>query len=75
MWPDSRLMINTSWVDEFLVSEREFLDKVVEEAEKPGHEWALNHLPQYFYVEDVGGPTAKSVREFLNEEYTYRNIG
>ena len=76
-WPNSRLVVKVSWVDDYRVSEQEFMDKAAEEATKPGHEWALNHLPRFFYVEDVNDLTDTSVRELFkvacltNKEYTY----
>jgi len=77
-WPESRVVVKISWVDGCRVSEKEFMDKAVEEATKSGHEWALNHLPRFFYAEDVNDPTYRSVQElfkmahFANREYTYR---
>ena len=77
-WPNRQLVIKISWVDDFRVSEREFMDKAVGEAMKPGQEWALNHLPRFFYVEDVKDQTYRSVQElfenawFTNGEYTYQ---
>jgi len=77
-WPNRGLVIKVSWVDDFRVSEREFMDKAVEKATKPGHEWAVNHLPRFFYVEDVKDPTYRSVQElfenaqFTNGEYAYQ---
>ena len=71
-WPDSRVVVKTSWVDEARVSEREFMDK----AAKSGQEWATNHLPRFLYAEDVDDPTDRSVQElfkmarFANREYT-----
>ena len=44
-WPNSRLVVKVSWVDDYRVSEREFMDRAAEEATKSRHEWALNHLP------------------------------
>ena len=76
-WPDSRVVIKISWVDEARISEREFMDKAAEEAAKSGHEWATNHLPRFLCVEDVDDPTDRSVQElfktarFANREYTY----
>ena len=76
-WPGSPLVVKISWVKASLVSEQDFMDKATEEAGKPGHEWALNHLPRFFYVEDVHDPTYRSVDELLknarfkNGEYTY----
>jgi len=76
-WPDRRLVVKVSWVDDFLVSEREFMDKAVEEATKSGHEWALNHLPRFFYVEDIDDQIYNSVQElfenarFVKKGYTY----
>ena len=64
-WPNRRLVIKISWVDDFRVSKQDFMDKAVEEATKPGHEWALNHLPRFFYVEDVDDPTYGSVQELF----------
>ena len=70
-WPNRRLVVKISWVDNSLVSEREFMDKAVEEAMKPGHEWALNHLPRFFYVDYVDDPTYRSVQELLeNGKFT-----
>lgn len=76
-WPESRVAVKISWVDGWRISEEEFMDKAVEEATKSGHEWALNHLPRFFYVEDVRDPTDRSVQELLKMarfgkgEYTY----
>ena len=76
-WPNRQLVVKISWVDDFRVSEREFMDKAVEEAMRPGHEWALDHLPRFFYVEDVKDQTYGSVQElfknarFVGREYTY----
>lgn len=76
-WPDRQLVVKISWVDDFRASEQEFMDKAVEEGTKSGHEWTLNHLPQFFYAEDVDDPTYRSVHElfenarFVNKEYTY----
>jgi len=56
------------------------MDKTVEEATKPGQEWVLNHLPRFFYVEDVKDPTYRSVQQlfetarFTNGEYTYERL-
>ena len=70
-WPSRRLVVKISWVDDFRVSEREFMDKAVEEAAKPGHEWALDHLPRFYYVEDIDDPTYRSVQELLeNARFT-----
>ena len=77
-WPNRQLVIKISWVDDFRVSEREFMEKAVEETMKPEQEWALNHLPRFFYVEDVKDQTCRSVQElfenawFANGEYTYQ---
>jgi len=76
-WPNRRLVVKISWVDDYRVSELEFVGKAVEEATKSGHEWALNHLPRFFYVEDIEDPTYESVEElfknarFVKGEYTY----
>lgn len=76
-WPNSRLVVKVSWVDDYRVSEQDFMDKAAEEATKPGHEWALNYLPRLFYVEDVNHLTDTPVRELFkvacleNKEYTY----
>ena len=76
-WPKSRLVVKVSWVDDSRIPEHEFMDKAVEEARKPGHEWALNHLPRFFYVEDINDQTDRSVQElfkaarFANKEYAY----
>jgi len=79
-WPNRRLVVKISLVDNFRVSEREFMDKAVWEAMKPGHEWPLIHLPRFFYVEDVKDPTYRSVQElfetarFMKGEYTYERL-
>lgn len=77
-WPKSRVVVKISWVDETLISEEEFMDKAVEEATKSGHEWAVNHLPRFLYVEDVKDATDRAVQEllkiatFANKKYTYK---
>jgi len=76
-WPNSRLVVKISWVDESRVSEQEFMDRAVEEATKSGHGWALDHLPRFFYAEDINDPSYRSVRELfkvarlVNRKYTY----
>jgi hypothetical protein len=76
-WPNSRLVVKISWVDDPRVSEQEFMDKAVEEATKAGHGWAVNHLPRFFYAEDVDDATERSVQElfevgrFMGKKYTY----
>ncbi|KAF9648771.1 hypothetical protein BDM02DRAFT_2074741 [Thelephora ganbajun] len=68
-WPNAQLVIKISWVDDFRISEREFMDKAIEEAEKPGHGWALNHLPRFFYAEDVEDPRYRSVQKRTLHEW------
>lgn len=76
-WPGSRVVVKISWVDEARISEEEFMDKAVEEATNLEHEWALNHLPRFYCVEDVKDPTDASVQElfkvtrFANRDYAY----
>ena len=76
-WPDLRVVVKISWVDEARISEREFMNKAAEGAAKSGHEWATNNLPRFLCVEDVDDPTDRSVQElfktarFANREYTY----
>jgi hypothetical protein len=47
------------------------------EATESGCEWALKHLPRFFYVEDVRDPTDRSVQglskmeRFANRKYIY----
>ena len=64
-WPDSRVVVKISWVDEARISEREFMDKAAEETAKSGHEWATSHLPRFLCVEDVDDPTDRSVQELF----------
>lgn len=77
-WPNSQLVVKISWVEDSRVSEQELMEKAVQEAARPGHEWALNHLPRFCYVEDVSDQTDASVRDLFkksrikNYEYTYQ---
>ena len=77
MRPELSVVVKISWVDNYRISEKGFMDKAVEEAGKPGHEWALNHLPRFLHVEDVEDPTYRSVQElfktrtFANGKHAY----
>ena len=52
-WPKNNLVVKISWPDSNCVSENEFLEKAMKEAEKADEGWATNHLPRFFYFEDV----------------------
>jgi hypothetical protein len=52
-WPDTELVVKISWPGSGRVAETLFLKEARERAEKTDGRWAIKHLPQMFYAEDV----------------------
>jgi len=81
MWKDVDLVVKISWPGSKRKAENELLDKAIETAKSsPGDEWALKHLPQVLFAQDVGlgqDSTHLNVEsllekaEFGNGEYEY----
>jgi len=80
-WEDVELVVKISWPGSDRVAENEFLDEAIKKAKSTAaDEWALNHLPQVLFAQDVvfdSDSTQEKVAslfddaEFVNGEYTY----
>ncbi|KAF9647789.1 hypothetical protein BDM02DRAFT_3245148 [Thelephora ganbajun] len=80
-WKDIDLVVKISWPSSDRIAENEFLERATKKAESDeDHKWALNHLPQALFAQDVvfdSDSTHEKVAslfdnpEFVNEEYKY----
>ena len=80
-WQDIDLVVKISWPGSERVAENEFLEKAIRIAKSSTeNEWALNHLPQVLYTQDVvfgedstHGKVACLFTDakFVNGEYKY----
>jgi len=74
LWKDINLVVKISWPGSDRVAENKFLERAVETAKSsPGDNWALNHLPQVLFAQDVVfGPDStheKVARLFDNAKF------
>ena len=79
-WSKKRLAIKASWPSSSRVSEADFLEKAIDEAQKAQNEWAIKHLPEVLFSKDIDSnqdPTLKSVADLfkiavvVNGEFEY----
>jgi len=80
-WKDRDLVVKISWPGSERVAENAFLDEAVKKAESTSEgEWALDHLPQVLFAQDVifdSDSTHEKVAslfddaEFVGEKYKY----
>ena len=79
-WKDTDLVVKISWPGAERVAENVFLDEAVKKAKSTAGKWALNHLPQVLFAQDVvfdSDSTHEKVAslfdnaEFVDEEYKY----
>ena len=80
-WKGIDLVVKISWPGSDRVAENEFLEEATKKAKATAaDEWALNHLPQVLFAQDVvfdSDSTHEKVAslfddaEFVNGEYTY----
>ncbi|KAF9642206.1 hypothetical protein BDM02DRAFT_3193691, partial [Thelephora ganbajun] len=53
-WKDIDLVVKISWPSSDRIAENEFLERATKKAESDeDHKWALNHLPQALFAQDV----------------------
>ena len=77
-WKDVDLVVKISWPGSERTAENEFLAKAVEIAKSsPADEWALKHLPEVLFAQDVGfGPDSTHWKvERLLEKARFTNGG
>ena len=54
MWKDRDLVVKISWPSAGRVAENAFIGQAAKKAKStPGGKWALNHLPQVLFVQDI----------------------
>ena len=82
-WKDVDLVVKISWPGSERIAENAFLDKAVDEANSTAtKKWALDHLPQVLFAQDVrfdADPTSTHGKvaslfdnaKFVGEEYHY----
>ena len=80
-WEDVGLVVKISWPGSDRIAENKFLDEAVKKAKSTStDEWALNHLPQVLFAQDVvfdSDSTHEKVAslfddaEFIGGEYKY----
>ena len=78
MWKDVDLVVKVSWPGSKRTAENEFLAKAIKTAKSsPADEWALKHLPQVLFAQDVdlGSDSTHANIESLLEKAEFANGG
>ena len=79
-WSKKRLAIKASWPSSSQVSEADFLERAINEAQKVENGWATKHIPEVLFSKDIDSnqdPTLKSVADLfkiavvVNGEFEY----
>jgi hypothetical protein len=68
--PGEKLVVKVSWPSDTRVSENEFVNKAIKEAEKKESTWAAKHLPNIFWAGDINfgtDSTFESVANLFND--------